>query len=389
MHFTKRFLGDFVCTTIALMQHVFHVIEVGLELMTALANGLEVVIHGLGRVFLQLARTAHTDFLGDFRSIATSTNSRRRKQARHARTILGIERDHALRVGLALLDALGGFFGRHGNGNGIAVALRHLATVETWKQRHVREQCVDLGEHLAIAVVETTGNGARELDVGQLVATNRHHIALAEQNVACLMDGIGEQKARELVARRLHLGLHRGVALQLGLAHKREERQHELVARRHCRVAVNHGLVRIEAARQVIHNHVVHVVLNMLGSVAVGNNLVVGNEHIGAAAFFLQLDTAFQRAEIVAQMQAARGAVAREHGVFLGVDLEVCGNFVAALRCRFVASFVGHNGPFLFTINENDLSASRALEASRLYLELCYGTTTFPGKNGKGRSTMV
>ena len=45
LHFTKRFLGDFVCTTIALMQHVFHVIEIGLELVTALANGLEVVIH--------------------------------------------------------------------------------------------------------------------------------------------------------------------------------------------------------------------------------------------------------------------------------------------------------------------------------------------------------
>lgn len=41
LHFTKRFLGDFVCTTIALMQHVFHVIEIGLELVTALANGLE------------------------------------------------------------------------------------------------------------------------------------------------------------------------------------------------------------------------------------------------------------------------------------------------------------------------------------------------------------
>ena len=127
----------------------------------------------------------------------------------------------------------------------------------------------------------------------------------------------------------------------------------------------------------------------MFSGVTVGNNLVVGNEHVGAAAFFLQLDTAFQRAEIMAQMQAARGAIAREHGVFLGVDLEVGGNFVTALRCRFVASFVGHNGPFLFTINKNDLSASRALEASRPYLELCYGTTTFPGKNGKGRSTMV
>ena len=338
------------------MQHVFHVIEVGLELVTTFANGLEVIVHGLGRVFLQLARTAHADLLGDFRGIATRANGSRRKQARHARTILGIERDHALGIGLALLDALGSFFGRHGNGNGVAIALRHLATVEARKQRHVREQRVDLGEHLAVAVVEAAGDGARELNVGQLVAADWHHVALAEQNVACLMDGIGEQKARELVARCLHLGLHRGVALQLGLAHERKEGQHELVARRHCGVAVNHGLVRIEAARQVIHDHVVHVVLNMLSGIAVGNNLVVGNEHVGAAAFFLQLDAAFQRAEIVAQMQTARGAIAREHGVFLGVNLEVGGNFVTALRCRFVASFVGHNGPFLFTIHENDLS---------------------------------
>ena len=65
--------------------------------------------------------------------------------------------------------------------------------------RRIGKQRVHLGEHLAIAVVETTGDSARKLDVGQLVAADGDHVALAEQDVARLMDRIGQKEAGKSV----------------------------------------------------------------------------------------------------------------------------------------------------------------------------------------------
>ena len=176
----------------------------------------------------------------------------------------------------------------------------------------------------------------------QLVAPHGHHVALAKEDVARLVHRIGEEEPGELVARGLHLGLHGGVALQLRLAHQREERQHELVGRRHRGMRVDHGLSRIDAAGQVVHDHVVDVVLDVLGGVAIGDDLVVGDEHAGLDAHVLQLDAPLKRAEVMAQMQAARGAVAREHRVLLRVKRKVGANLVTALACGLVAAFVGH-----------------------------------------------
>ena len=110
---------------------------------------------------------------------------------------------------------------------------------------------------------------------------------------------------------------------------------------------VDHRLLGIDAARQIIHHHVVHVVLDVLGGVAVGDHLVVGDEHVGARAHVLKFDAAFQRAEVVAEMQPARRAVARQHRVFLGMSRQVGADLVAALLARLKASFVCHGWALL------------------------------------------
>ena len=138
------------------------------------------------------------------------------------------------------------------------------------------------------------------------------------------------------------LGFDRGVALQLGLGHQAQERKHELVACRHRRVRVDHGFLGVYAACQVVHDHVVDVVLDMLGGVAVGDDLVVGDEDIRANAHVLQLHAPLQRAEVMAQVKPARGAVTREHRVFLGMAGQISANFVAALLACLEASFVRH-----------------------------------------------
>ncbi len=47
----------------------------------------------------------------------------------------------------------------------------------------------------------------------------------------------------------------------------------------------------------------------MLGGVAVGDDLVVGDEHVGPGAHVLQLNAALEGAKVVAQVQTAGGAV--------------------------------------------------------------------------------
>ena len=54
----------------------------------------------------------------------------------------------------------------------------------------------------------------------QLVLTYGHDVALAEQDVACLVHRVRQQKAGKRMARSLLLGLNSGVALQLGLGNQ-------------------------------------------------------------------------------------------------------------------------------------------------------------------------
>ena len=148
------------------------------------------------------------------------------------------------------------------------------------------------------------------------------------------MHGIGQKQAGQSVARRLLFGLHRGVALQLGLADERQERQHKLVERRDGRMREDGGLLGIDARGQVVHDHVVHVVLDVLGGVAVGDHLVVGDEHVALDAQVLVFHAVLDAAEVMPQMQAARGAVAGEHRVLIGMLRQVSANIIGALLAR-------------------------------------------------------
>ena len=212
----------------------------------------------------------------------------------------------------------------------------------------VGKQAHRLWEHFTVAFVERASNLARDLDVRQLVFADWHDIAFAEQDVARLMHRVGQKQARQLVAGRLHFRLDRRVALQLSFAHERKEREHKLVACRNGGVHVDGRLFRIDARGDVVHDHVVDVILDVRRRIAIRDDLVVGNEHHGVHARILQRYTAFDGTEQVAKMQAARRAVARKHTVVLGVDGQVSADFVAALEACFEAADVGgacHNSP--------------------------------------------
>ena len=115
----------------------------------------------------------------------------------------------------------------------------------------------------------------------------------------------------------------------------------------------HHGLVRIDAGGHVVEHQVQHVVLDVLGGVAVGDHLVVGDDDVRVDAALLHGDTLTDRAEVVAEVQPAGRAVAGQHGEGrrLGLQLGEC--FVRTLfgreearahliACRCQLLLVGH-----------------------------------------------
>ena len=229
-HFSKRLVGNFVRTAIAVSQNVMDVVHLAFQLATALTQRRQVRIHALVHVFLQRARSTFANFFGNFHFRAARAQSSRSQKRRNTRTVFLIERDHALGVGLGLLDELPRFLFGQAQRNSVAVALGHLAAVQAGHFGDIVVQdAFGQREHFGVALVEAARNLARDLDMGQLVLTNRNDVALAEQNVASLMYRVRKQKTRERMTRSFLLRLHRGVAEQLAFGDQTQKRQHELV----------------------------------------------------------------------------------------------------------------------------------------------------------------
>lgn len=139
----------------------------------------------------------------------------------------------------------------------------------------------------------------------QLVLADGYDITLAEENVAGLVDRVCQKQAGERMARCLLLGLDGWIALELGLAHEREERQHELIERGNCGVREDHRLGRINAAGKVVNDDVIDVIGDIIRRVAIGNDLIICNDDVGVYAAVLQIDTPLERPEVMPEVQPA------------------------------------------------------------------------------------
>jgi len=199
--------------------------------------------------------------------------------------------------------------------------------------------------------------------VRQIILADRHHVRLAEQDVARLVNRVGEQQSGERMAGGFHLRFHRRVAVQLGFGDQREEWQHELILGGHCGMREDHRLLGVDAGGHVVQHEIEHVVVDVLGGIAVGDHLVVGDDDIRVHAEILHGDTLADGAEEVAEMQTAGGAVSGEHGEFARVRLELGERFVGTLlrreeaRAHFIARrgelrvhVVGHAGSLFSSV---------------------------------------
>ena len=128
----------------------------------------------------------------------------------------------------------------------------------------------------------------------------------------------------------------------------------------------DHGLVRVDAGGHVVEHQVEHIVLDVLGGVAVGDHLVVGDDDVRVHATVLHGHALADGAEVVAEVQTAGRTVAGEHGELLRMLLQLGQRRVRTLLCgeeagaHFIADssdllllgFVRHTCPFLKKIND-------------------------------------
>jgi hypothetical protein len=146
--------------------------------------------------------------------------------------------------------------------------------------------------------------------VGQLVAADRDQVRVAEEDVGRLVHGVGEHQGRCRAAADGDLVLHRRVPAQLRDADEAEEREHELVQLGDLAVGEDDGAVGIDSRRQVIGDQPLDVTGEVIRRVAVGDRLVVGDEHEQLDPEPLETDPVFERAEVMADVQRAGRTVA-------------------------------------------------------------------------------
>jgi hypothetical protein len=102
------------------------------------------------------------------------------------------------------------------------------------------------------------------------------------------------------------------VAPELGDADQAEEREQELVELGHLAVREDDRPVRVDPHREVVGGEPLDVARELHGGDAVGDRLVVRDQHEQLDAELLEPDAVLERAEQVADVQRPRRPVARQ-----------------------------------------------------------------------------
>ena len=111
------------------------------------------------------------------------------------------------------------------------------------------------------------------------------------------------------------LCLNGWISMKLRLGNKREERQHKLIESWNCRMRENHGLLWINSAGQIINNHIVDIVCNMLSGVSVCNDLVVSNNNIGMNTKILESYALNNSAKVMSKVKSSSRTIPCKHVV--------------------------------------------------------------------------
>ena len=159
------------------------------------------------------------------------------------------------------------------------------------------------------------------LQHGHLILTGRHSGGTERRDIRCLADGVGEEAHRDagLEVPHLDLALHGGVALQAAHRDQIHIIEAQLCQLRHHGLDEDVDLVGVQTAGQIVQCHLQDVLadlLRVIGIVRQGLRVSDHNIDLVELAGVLQAHALLQRANIVANMQAARGTVAGQNDLF-------------------------------------------------------------------------
>ena len=164
-----------------------------------------------------------------------------------------------------------------------------------------------LGEELhAIDVVEAACTAACHLHVLLLVLANGHLGSAVLQNVGRHESGVGEQAGVHIVGLLASLLLEGGDTLKFTQVAVHIEVKIEFKRFTHIALHIDGGLLRVDAACQILGENCAHTVLDVLGLGVCGERVPVGNEE-HALVLILHSNKTLHSSKVIAQVQIAGG----------------------------------------------------------------------------------
>ena len=239
--------------------------------------------------------------------------------------LAGVLHAQVVRVGVHGHDLLLDVLRLVGKVDAVAEALAHLGLAVGAGQAQagavLGQNDLRLHQSLTVDGVELMDDLAALLDHGALVLACGDGSGLEGGDVRSLTDGVSEEAHRNagLEVLLLDLGLDGGVALQAGDGDEVHIIEAQLGQLRHHGLDEDVCLGGVDAHGQIVQSDLQDVLAHLLRIVGVvGEGLCVSDHDIDLVelARVLQPDTLLQRADIVADMEPARRAVARQNDLF-------------------------------------------------------------------------
>ena len=277
------------------------------------------LVHRVGGERLESPAALVAELLRDVLGAPPRADGGGVEQSGHSGPGVRIVGDRPLGVRRGTAEAPSGLVLAHRQGDRVPVALGHLPPVEPRQLRRLGDQGLGHREHLAVPLVEPACDRPGHLDVRQIVLPDGHQVALAEQDVRRLVDGIGQQQAVQRPPGGEQLGLDGRVAVELRLRDEAQEREEELVELGDGRVGEDRRPGGIDAGREIVQDRAVHVLADSAGSVAVRDDLVVREDHERLDACVLQTDALAEGADVVAEVELPGGPLPGQDAISTGV----------------------------------------------------------------------
>ena len=204
--------------------------------------------------------------------------------------------------------------------DGVAQRLAHLRlAVDAGQAADIGHQRLAFHQHFAVVhAVEAAHDFIRLLDHRDLVFAHGHHARLEGRDVGRLAGRVGQKTGRNvaLEAAQADFFLDGGVALEARHGDDVQVVKGQLGQFRDLRLDEDRGLARIDADGQIVQRHFDDIAVHLVDVFHIVRQRLRVGQHDELLVAVLVADAVAQAAHIVAQVQGAGRAVARQdHGL--------------------------------------------------------------------------